>query len=210
MDTLATILGLGGVVLILVGLIGGGFTFSGTVMPAVGKVARVPCFAVGGVMVFLALAVVFYEPAATGTPEATKPVAGTATEPPVTITVPPTLRSEDPASPPGTPAQPPAQPPPQPPPAADDAVIPPPQAPSALSSGTMILNAYVYLEPYLAAGVVGQLLAGTPVSIFCTAFGETVVRADGASSDLWDNIGYGFVPDVVVDTGTAEPVAPPC
>lgn len=60
MFTFATIVGGAGAVLILVGLVGGGITFSGTVIPPVGRIARVLCFAVGGVMlplgVFLAVA----------------------------------------------------------------------------------------------------------------------------------------------------------
>ncbi|GAA1864382.1 hypothetical protein GCM10009772_44880 [Pseudonocardia alni subsp. carboxydivorans] len=53
--TLSVVMGGAGVVLLLVGLIGGGFTFSGSVMPTVGRGPRVACFAVGSVLLLLAL-----------------------------------------------------------------------------------------------------------------------------------------------------------
>jgi hypothetical protein len=49
------------VILILVGLIGGGFTFSGSVMPIVGTTARVLCFIVGGLMLFFAIALAAWD-----------------------------------------------------------------------------------------------------------------------------------------------------
>lgn len=55
MVELALILGGAGVVMLLVGLVGGGFTFSGSVMPTVGKPMRVVCFAVGGLLTVAAL-----------------------------------------------------------------------------------------------------------------------------------------------------------
>lgn len=61
MDTLSAILGLAGVVLLLTGLLGGGFTFSGSVFPTVGKFVRVPCFVTGGLLVLLALGTAFAE-----------------------------------------------------------------------------------------------------------------------------------------------------
>ncbi len=73
MSTLATLVGGAGVILILVGLVGGGFTFSGTVVPAVGKIARVLCFAVGGVMlpvgIFLAFTPVGPDPVPSPQPQ---------------------------------------------------------------------------------------------------------------------------------------------
>lgn len=48
--TLATIFGGAGAILVLVGLVGGGFTFTGAEMPKVGRVARVLCFTVGGLL----------------------------------------------------------------------------------------------------------------------------------------------------------------
>lgn len=55
MMTLAIILGPVGAVLLLVSLVGGGFSFSGWAMPKIGKVARIPCFVIGGTLVLLAI-----------------------------------------------------------------------------------------------------------------------------------------------------------
>jgi hypothetical protein len=198
MNTLATILGLGGVVLVLVGMVGGGFTFSGTVMPRVGKVARLPCIVVGLAMVFLAIGVAVYEAAPTSTPD----------DGAVAATLPPAAPT--PAVEPDPQPEPQPEPVPEPPPAADEPVIVPPPVPAAPATGTMLVDAYVYQEPYLAALVVGQVGVGTPVPIICTSIGELVMRPDGVSSQLWDSIGTGFVPDVIVNTQTLDAVAPPC
>ncbi len=48
MRAAAVVVGTAGVVFVLVGLVGGGFTFSGSVMPKVGKLARTFCSRVGG------------------------------------------------------------------------------------------------------------------------------------------------------------------
>jgi hypothetical protein len=53
--TTSFVLALAGALLILVGLIGGGFSFSGSMMPVVGKAIRIPCFIVGIVLVFYAI-----------------------------------------------------------------------------------------------------------------------------------------------------------
>jgi hypothetical protein len=55
MMTLAIVLAPAGAMLLLVALIGGGFTFSGWAMPKIGKIARIPCFVIGGVLVLLAI-----------------------------------------------------------------------------------------------------------------------------------------------------------
>jgi hypothetical protein len=88
MGTLATILGAAGAMLILVGLVGGGFTFSGSVMPKVGKLSRVLCFAIGGVMLLMSIGLVATdvgtEPAAADTPASSLPSGdGTPSPPPV-------------------------------------------------------------------------------------------------------------------------------
>jgi hypothetical protein len=57
MITLAILLATIGGILILVGLVGGGFTFSGSVMPRVGKFARVPCFIVGAILLLTGIGV---------------------------------------------------------------------------------------------------------------------------------------------------------
>jgi hypothetical protein len=58
MFTLAIVLGSVGALLILVGLIGGDFTFSGSVIPKVGRVSRVLSFTVGGCLVLSSLSIV--------------------------------------------------------------------------------------------------------------------------------------------------------
>src|SRR5215472_9176545 len=55
-------LGIAGVMLILVGLVGGGFTISTTAMPKVGNWVRVPCFGVGVVLVVAAVGLGFNNP----------------------------------------------------------------------------------------------------------------------------------------------------
>jgi hypothetical protein len=55
MTGLAVVLGTVGALLILVGLVGGGFTLTGNEMPKVGKWVRVPCFFVGALLVILAV-----------------------------------------------------------------------------------------------------------------------------------------------------------
>jgi hypothetical protein len=55
MMTLAIVLGPVGAVLLLVSLVGGGFSFSGWAMPKIGKIARIPCFAIGAVLVVLSI-----------------------------------------------------------------------------------------------------------------------------------------------------------
>jgi hypothetical protein len=72
-------------------------------------------------------------------------------------------------------------------------------------------GAYVYSAPSLTSAKVGALAAGANVAITCTTRGQTVSRPDMShSSNLWDWVGSGFVSDMYVDTGTTQPVAPPC
>jgi hypothetical protein len=59
--TTSFVLALTGALLILVGLIGGGFSFSGSMMPVVGKVVRIPCFIVGVILIAYAIALALYE-----------------------------------------------------------------------------------------------------------------------------------------------------
>jgi hypothetical protein len=58
--TTSAVLGLAGGLLILIGLVGGGFSFSGATIPAVGKVVRIPCFIIGSALVFSAIALEFH------------------------------------------------------------------------------------------------------------------------------------------------------
>lgn len=69
----------------------------------------------------------------------------------------------------------------------------------------------VYNGPALTATWVTSVPAGTRVTILCTAYGGAVTDpSDNHTSNLWDRISSGFVPDVYIDTGTNDPVAPPC
>lgn len=102
MTPFVVVLGIVGAVLILVGLVGGGFTLSGSFMPGVGmpKVGnwvRLPCFSVGILLVLVAIVLGFgYNP---NTPNPSQaPVAATTPATPA-------------ATPPATPAS--AQPSPQ-------------------------------------------------------------------------------------------------
>ena len=62
MTTLAVLLATLGGVLLLVGLVGGGFTFYGNVMPTVGKRVRLPCFIIGAVLLIIGIRVAFVQP----------------------------------------------------------------------------------------------------------------------------------------------------
>lgn len=69
---------------------------------------------------------------------------------------------------------------------------------------------YIYERPSLAARVIGQFPNGAQITIVCTAHGDPVINSQGQTSTLWDKTGTGYVPDVVVDTGTNEPTMPGC
>jgi hypothetical protein len=72
------------------------------------------------------------------------------------------------------------------------------------------LEMYVHSSPALDAQVVASVPSGDTVHILCTVQGERVDRPDGPSSRLWDRIEEGYVPDVVLDTGTSEPTMRDC
>lgn len=72
MGTVAVILGLAGVLLLLAGLIGGGFSFSGSVIPVVSGAARVPCFFIGGLLIAVSILMAVVE--FTGPVESAAPV----------------------------------------------------------------------------------------------------------------------------------------
>jgi hypothetical protein len=59
--TTSTVLGLVGGLLLLVALIGGGFSFSGTMMPTVSRAVRIPCFIIGCILVFSAIVLALRE-----------------------------------------------------------------------------------------------------------------------------------------------------
>jgi LasA protease len=68
------------------------------------------------------------------------------------------------------------------------------------------------LEPSTDSPVVAEFVDGEVVLITCTTRGESVSSPlTGRSSDLWNYTTLGgFIPDVVVDTGTDMPVKPEC
>ena len=197
--TLSVVIGLAGAILVLVALVGGGFTFSGSVMPTVGRAARIPCFVVGGMLIFVSIGLATYD---AGLVETTNTTTNTTTH---TDTAAP---KPDPAPPPVE-AAPPTD---DPAPPTDPTPAPPDDPEPVFMPGTwqVLLPTYVYELPYSSSAVVGAVIAGDIVEIVCTEAGEWVVNIDGIGSDLWDNVGYGYVPDVVVDTGTSQAVAPAC
>jgi hypothetical protein len=93
------------------------------------------------------------------------------------------------------------------PPAEAGPTSPPPAPPAA---GTVMAPADVHREPSLSSSIVGQLRTGVTVDILCTAQGEIVQTPDGHTSGLWDMTGAGYVPDVVIDTGTDQATTGPC
>jgi hypothetical protein len=105
-------------------------------------------------------------------------------------------------------------------PKADNPNVPEPPATSAPStptttpSGVVVVPqdkvANVFAEPSLSSKVLGSLPRGTAVQILCTARGDTVANDSGAESSLWDKTQFGYLPDVVIDTGTDQPVADNC
>lgn len=168
MVQLGIIIGFAGVLLIMAGLVGRGFRFSGSVLPPVGPAARVSCFVVGGVLLLLSLGLVF----------ADVPGSSTASNrPPPTIT--PQLISSTSTSPPAM------------------------QVTPAVGEVQVPVN--IYQSPYLDSTVVGHLEAGAIIEILCTARGDAVTHvASGMTSNLWNGVSGGYVPDVVVYTGTNE------
>src|SRR5690349_20200870 len=84
-------LGIAGVMLILVGLVGGGFTISTTAMPKVGNWVRVPCFGVGVVLVVAAVGLGFNDPNSPNRPNPSQSPSPVAV---VTTTAPPTDNSQ--------------------------------------------------------------------------------------------------------------------
>jgi hypothetical protein len=182
MGTLATILGAVGAVLLLVGLVGGGFTFSGSVMPKVGKVSRVLCFAIGGVLLVTSLGLV-------ATDVTTDRAA--ADEPPA---------SPAPSDDGGSPPSPDLGPAPSDDPAVGYVYV------------GVGYTAYVFASPYLDSPLLAELDDGTAVYIVCTAQGDAVTSPlTGYTSSLWNyTTDGGFLPDAVVDTGTNQAMMPSC
>ncbi|WP_166616906.1 hypothetical protein [Kineococcus vitellinus] len=199
MVTIAGIIGTLGGVLLLVGLVGGDFQFSGSVMPKVGNTSRVLCFGVGGVLLLTALGLVLIAPGEAGA------------RPP--DPAPTTSRDELPEPPaPLPPApEPPAPEPPAPEPPAPEPPVPLQPAPGYVLAGSGS-TAYVFAAPSSEAPVLTEIDDGALVHILCTAMGESVTSPlTGLTSSLWNfTTDGGFVPDVLVDTGTEQPTMPNC
>lgn len=193
MTPLIVVLGIVGAVLILVGLVGGNFTISGSFMPKVGmpKVGnwvRLPCFSVGAVLVVVAIGLgVVYNPIQSSAAEKKS--------------APPTATTS------ATPAASPTSPSPSPSPS---------DTSNELATGTIVAPqgysaVYVYKQPSLSSSTVAEVADGATISILCTAQGDVVTNSDtGQSSSLWDGTSDGFIADVYVDTGTDQATMGSC
>jgi len=185
------VLGIVGAILILVGLVGGGFTLSGSFMPGVGmpKVGnwvRLPCFGVGALLVLVSIGLGFGDNPGTSTQFPSSASAATipATPADTTSAIPASPSSTDPSSVLAT------------------GVVQAPQGYNAIP---------VYNQPYLSSSVVADVADGTTVDILCTAQGDVVTNSDsGQSSSLWDGTSDGFIPDVYIYTGTDQATMGSC
>jgi hypothetical protein len=191
MTPFIVVLGIAGTILIIVGLVGGGFTLSGSFMPGVGmpKVGnwvRLPCFGVGALLVLAAIGLGFGDPT---TPNQAQPSPA----------VPATAQATSMAT---------------------SASPPPSDTSNVVATGTVwapqgYSTVYVYDQPSLNSSTVAEAADGTTINILCTAQGDVVTNQDtGQSSSLWDGTSdgtsTGFVPDVFVDTGTNQARAESC
>lgn len=85
----------------------------------------------------------------------------------------------------------------------DDTVTP--------GTGITMGEVWVYAQPTTSSATVYALTVGETVQIICTVTGERVQNVEtGSVSDLWNGVDGGFVPDVMLNTGTSEPTMPPC
>lgn len=71
-------------------------------------------------------------------------------------------------------------------------------------------RAHIYSRPDLQSHTAGALSDGTAVQIRCTIQGGPATNSDRKTSSLWDKIDGGYLPDVVVATGTDQPTMPSC
>ena len=188
-NALCAVLGLGGVLLLLVSLVGGGFTFSGSVFPRIGKVARIPCFVVGALLSVTSIALATSTATASG---ATPPA------PPPPVAPVPLPAPDGPGIQPVAPEPPAPEPPaPEPPPEPPDPELP------ASEIGTLFGDFAIRAEPYLDADERGWAFVDEWFDLTCVVSGEEVFSPGGGfSSDLWHPVGDGYVPDAYVDTGS--------
>lgn len=82
-------------------------------------------------------------------------------------------------------------------------------------TGTVNAGSYDYINvrsgPGLNYSVVGQAYDGDVIEIVCTARGDSVTGPWNNTTDIWDRMPDGsYITDAFVDTGSNEPVAPPC
>jgi hypothetical protein len=184
MTPFVVVLGIVGAVLILAGLVGGGFTLSGSFMPGVGmpKIGnwvRLPCFSVGVLLVLTAIGLGFDYSSSTADPSHS-PVSVVNT----TSTAPTTPSPSDAAN------------------VLAAGIIQAPQGDSTI---------YVYEQPTPSSSVVAEVADGATINILCTAQGDVVTNPDtGQSSSLWDGTSEGYIPDVFVYTGTNQATMGSC
>ena len=176
-------LGIAGVILILVGLVGGGFTISTTAMPKVGNWVRLPCFGVGVVLVLAAVGLGFNNQNSPNQPNSLQ-----SSDPAVVLTAPaPTPTSPSPTD------------------SSQEIATGTIYAPQGYST------IYVYSEPSQSSSVVASVADGATIGILCTAQGDVETNQDtGQSSSLWDGTSEGYIPDVYVDTGTNQATMTNC
>ena len=223
MTPLIVVLGIAGAILILAGLIGGGFTFSGSYMPnfsvpKVGNWVRLPCFSVGVALVVLAMVLgLAYNPLPIHLKKAadSSPAGGSNapahTPQPVRTSPSPASTSPPPAS-----TSPPANP--SPPPTTTPTTTTPADPPTStpIAWGTIVTpqgysTIYVREQPYTSSSVLAEEYDGASVGIVCTAQGDVMTNPDtGFSSSLWDDTSDGYIPDAYVDTGTNQATMPSC
>jgi hypothetical protein len=197
-ESLAVVFGSLGAVLLLVGVVGGGFEFMSWTMPPVGRIARGVGFGLGGLFLFVSLGLFVME----NSPVAANANGSHSPGPPGSTTAVPSAELSVPVAPRTTVSNPPPSPTPSPSSAAP--------ATGYIAAGGY--GTYVFQEPNSNSAVLGQLVDGTLVYIFCTARGETVTAlVSGQSSDLWNYTAEGgFIPDVLTNTGTNLPTMPDC
>jgi hypothetical protein len=173
-------LGIAGVILILVGLVGGGFTISTTAMPKVGNWVRLPCFGVGVVLVVAAVALGFNpnSPAPPNPPQPPNPA-------PVVTIVPPTSPSATDNSQEF----------------ATGTIYAPPEY------NTIYVYSQPSQSSPVVASVADGITIGI---LCTAQGDVVTNEDTGQSSSLWDGTSEGFIPDVYVDTGTDQATMTNC
>jgi hypothetical protein len=190
--SIAIILAIAGAILVVVGAIGGGFTFAAASIPQVGMLPRVISFVVGAVLITSSI-YVFNKENDKKSDSASPPIV---IQPASANTGQVTIYNE--------------QAPPTPDSTAGNHQ---PVSASVTAPSGYTVNLYWGLDS--SAPIVASLPDNYPVEIICTAQGASVTRPDGVTSSLWNGVSVGngvggFVPDVYTMTGTEQPVMPNC